>query len=505
MFLFSLFGKGGEQGLKGAVGYFIRRRSVNDILTRKVLPFFGRMVGRNKMENKKAVVIGAGVSGLCAAVELKRLGFEVTVLEKASRAGGVMDTFSEGGFRAESGSNSVMVQSQKTLDFLSGLGLADEVEYPQSVAKKRFFARYGKARAVPMGPVQLIFTRLFTPLGKIRLFFEPFVKPDAPDSDPSVADFTVRRLGRDALDYGMNPFMGGVYGGDPEKLSVRHAIPQFWNLVQKYGSIFRGAFKSRADKMAAGNYFKPVMISFKGGMKTFIDRMVETLGDSLKTDAKILSVDSDNEGGWAVSWGNDIEDSCEQADVLVLAVPAHEIGKIALCGNLSSALRPLSRITYAPVATLTLGFARKDVGHKLDGFGVLLPQKEKFSILGSLFVSSIFSDRAPDGFVTLTNYVGGMRNPKLARLPEAEMEKIVMEDLRKLLKVRGEPVFRKLFFWPQAIAQYNVGYQEFVDAVNSAESTYDNLAVIGSFRGGVGVSSCIENAISAAGRLCKNL
>ena len=463
------------------------------------------MESENKMENKKAIVIGAGVSGLCAAVELKMRGFDVTVLERAERPGGVIGTHSEGGFRAESGSNTVMVQSRKTMDFLDKIGLADKVENPLPAAKKRYFARYGKPRAVPMGPLQLLFTRLFTFFGKIRLFFEPFVKPEDPDSDPSIAEFTVRRLGRDALDYAMNPFMGGVYGGDPERLSTRHAFPPFWNFVQKYGSIFRGAAKSRADKMAAGNYFKPVMISFKGGMATLTGRLAEILGDDLKKGVKILSIDSDNEGGWAVGWGTKIEDCCEQADLLVLAVPAPEIGGLPLCGSLDAALKPLSRIEYAPVATLTLGFARKDVAHKLDGFGLLLPQKEGFSILGSLFVSSLFPGRAPEGFVTLTNYVGGMRNPELAFLPQDEMEKVVMGDLRKLLGVRGEPAFRKLFVWRHAIAQYNVGYQEFLDAIDEAEKSLGNIAVIGAFRGGVGVSSCIDNAVAAADRLADGI
>lgn len=453
------------------------------------------------MENKKAIVIGAGVSGLCAAVELKMRGFDVTVLEKSSKAGGVIGTFSDGAFKAESGSNSVMIQSQKTMDFLKEIGVADKIATPSPVAKKRFFARYGKIRAVPMSLLSFITTRLFTVLGKIRFFFEPFVKPHAPDSDPSVAEFTIRRLGREALDYGMNPFMGGVYGGDPSKLSVRHAFPPFWNFEQKYGSIFRGGAKSRADKVAAGNYFKPIMISFKGGMQTLTDRLAEILGDDLKKNVKIISIDGDGDKSWAVSWGTKIEDVCEQADVLVIAVPAAEIADLPLCGTLSGALKPLNKIIYAPVATLTLGFDRKDVAHPLDGFGVLLPEKENFSILGSLFVSSLFDDRAPDGFVTLTNYVGGIRNPALASLPEEEMEKIVMADLRKLLGVRGNPVFRKLYFWKHAIPQYNVGYQEFLDVLNDTEKLYGNIAVIGSFRGGVGVSSCLENAVAAADRL----
>ena len=176
---------------------------------------------------KKAIVIGAGISGLCAAIELKKAGFNVTVLEKRERAGGVIGTSARDGFRAESGSNTVMVNSQKTLDFLAEIGLKEKIAISAPSAKKRFFARYGKPQAVPMGPLQLLTTRLFSFTGKLRMLCEPFVKPPQKDSDPSVAEFTVERFGKEVLDYAMNPFRAGIYGADPEKLSIKHAFRRF--------------------------------------------------------------------------------------------------------------------------------------------------------------------------------------------------------------------------------------------------------------------------------------
>ena len=196
------------------------------------------------MENKKAIVIGAGVSGLSAAWELKKRGLEVIVLEKNANVGGVVSTFSENGYKAESGTNSVMVTSQKLLDFINEVGLESKMEVSKPVAKKRFFARYSKPRAVPMDPISLLFTRLFSFFGKIRIFCEPFVKKHNPDSEPSIAEFVEKRFGRDVLDYAINPFMAGVYGGDPKKLSIKYAFAPFWNLEQKYGSVIKGAIKS---------------------------------------------------------------------------------------------------------------------------------------------------------------------------------------------------------------------------------------------------------------------
>lgn len=449
---------------------------------------------------KKAIVIGAGISGLCAAIELKKAGFNVTVLEKRERAGGVIGTSARDGFRAESGSNTVMVNSQKTLDFLAEIGLKEKIAISAPSAKKRFFARYGKPQAVPMGPLQLLTTRLFSFTGKLRMLCEPFVKPPQKDSDPSVAEFTVERFGKEVLDYAMNPFMAGIYGADPEKLSIKHAFPPFWNLATKYGSVIRGAMKARKEKMAVGNFFKPMLISFKSGMHTLTDALAAELGDSVKCLAKVISIDSNCEG-WEVSWGTETEDVCEHYDALVVAVPAPEISDLPFGGTLSAALAPLAKIQYAPVATYTMGFKRQDVSHPLDGFGVLTPKKENFSILGSLFVSTLFDDRAPDGCVTLTNYVGGMRYPELASLERGEMREVILKDLRRLLGVKGEPVFEELFVWKHAIAQYNVGYQEYLDIMEDIEKRIPNMALVGAYRGGVGVSSCLENGLLAAAKL----
>jgi len=450
------------------------------------------------MENKKAIVIGAGISGLSAALKLKDRGFEVVVLEKAPRAGGVIETFSENGFKAEGGSNSVMVQSQRTLDFLDRIGAKPKMQLSNPVAKKRFFAKGGKPRAVPMGPLSLLATPLFSPLGKLRLLCEPFVKR-IPDDDPSMARFAQYRFGKDVLDYAINPFMAGVYGGDPEKLSAKHAFPPFWNLERKYGSVIRGAMKSMREKRAAGNFFKPMMISFEGGMQTLTDCAARALGDSLKTNAKIISIDFGG-SGWQVQWANS-DEVCENYDALVVAVPAPEVASLPIAGSFAAKLEFLKSIVYAPVATYTAGFARESVAHKLDGFGVLTPAKENLSILGSLFVSSIFPGRAPDGSVALTNYVGGMRRPELAALELEKMRAIVLADLSKLLGARGEPTFEKMFFRERAIPQYNVGYGEILDQISDVEREFPNIAFVGSYRGGVGVSACIESALSAAEKL----
>lgn len=452
---------------------------------------------------RKVLVIGAGISGLSAAWGLKKEGLDVKVLEVKPRAGGVIDTLSESGFRAESGSNSVMIQSQKTLDFIREIGLENRLVHSSAVSRKRFFARNGKICEVPMGPLKMVFSRLFTIRGKfgfLRDFRAP--KHDA-DSDPSVAQFTVDRLGKEALDYGMNPFMAGIYGGSPEKLSMKYAFPPFWNLEQKYGSIIRGAMQSMKEKRAAGNFFKPIMISFKEGLAELVEKLSEELGDNLVVGAKIVSIDYDM-GSWRVCWVCEHGEDCDQFDEIVFAVPSKDLKTLPIPGSLASRMDFLDKIVYAPVISFTMGFRRSEISHKLDGFGALLPEKEKqFSILGALFVSSVFSGRAPDDCATLTCYMGGMRHPEFFDLDDDKLEEIALGDLQRLvgLNKSAKPIFKRIFRWKNAIAQYNVGYADVLEQLGELERDFPTVHLIGAYRGGVGVSSCIENGLALAKKL----
>lgn len=448
--------------------------------------------------SKKIVVIGAGISGLTAAYKLKQRGFQVTLLESKPRAGGVINSSVVDGFMYETGSNSVMVQSQKTLDFISELGLDAELVHALPTAKKRFFARDSKICEVPMNPLKMLFSRLFTIAGKFALLKDFRTPSFLPDEDPSIEEFTIRRLGQEAYDYGMNPFVAGVYGGDPSKLSLRYALPAFWNLDQKYGSIIRGMFKRRKEKKEMGDVFKPAMISFKKGLVELTDKLAEELKDGLVVGANIVSVDYDM-GSWRLCWTTPNGEDCDEFDAMFLAVPPRAIEKLPLPGSLEQTLAPLAQIEYAPIASVALGFNKSDILHKLDGFGVLLPEKEKeFKMLGALFSSSIFEGRAPEGKALITCYMGGKRQPELVPLDDAELVNAAIKDLQKLIGLKGNPVFKHVTRWHRGIAQYNIGHGEILEAIDEFEKEFPSVKLIGSYRGGVGVSSCLESALAAA-------
>jgi oxygen-dependent protoporphyrinogen oxidase len=164
-------------------------------------------------------------------------------------------------------------------------------------------------------------------------------------------------------------------------------------------------------------------------------------------------------------------------------------------------LEPMARIFYPPVASVVLGFRREDVAHPLNGFGVLIPEVEKFNILGTLFSSTLFPNRAPTGHVLLTSYLGGARNPELALLaPEAQI-KLVLQDLRKLLGVSGKPTFEHHFTYPKAIAQYEVGYGRFKKLMDETESKCPGFFLAGHYRDGISLGDSIVSGHDVAARI----
>jgi len=444
------------------------------------------------MESKKAIVIGAGISGLTAAWSLKKQGYEVKIIDKKSRTGGVVDTYSDSGFKAESGTNCIMVHSQQVLDFLDEVGMTDEILEIKSSAKKRFIVKDGKILAVPTNPISAMLSRIFTFKGKCRIFKEALITPSDYDTELSVAEFASRRFGNEVLDYAFDPFMTGVYAGNLEKLSARWALPKLWSLEQKYGSIIKGAIKSMFEKGKNGGKFKTKIISFKHGMNQLASHLSYLMKDDISIDCKVLSVDYD-QGKWNVVTDN--EDSSDTYDKMILAVPAYALKSLPLPGNASLLLDALNKIEYAPIASVTFGFEKNQISHPLDGFGVLIPSKENMSILGSLFVSSMFDGKAPSKHATLTTYIGGMRNPELVEKDIPELCDIAYNDLQKLLGINGKPIFQKVFKWKKGIAQYNLGYGAFVECIDEFEHEFPNIKLIGSYRGGIGIGSCIENAL----------
>jgi oxygen-dependent protoporphyrinogen oxidase len=441
-------------------------------------------------------VIGAGITGLSAAVELRGRGATVTVLEAAPRVGGVITTIERDGWLVEAGPTS-MTATAPLEGLIDQLGLAPQRIRTADAAKRRYIVRDGSLVALPDGPGSLAGTRAISAGAKFALLREPFVRARRDRDDESLADLVRRRLDSEILDYLVNPLIAGIYAGDPERLSVRHAMPMLFDGERKHGSLIVGAMKEMKAKR--GVVRQKGITSFVHGLRTLPDAMASYLGDAVRTSSRVTRVER-HRAGWRVSYTGATATTLD-VDAVLCAAPSYALGALGLPDEVRGALGAIARLHHPPVATLALGFRREDVTHPLDGFGVLMPAVEKRAVLGVLFSSSVFIGRAPEGHVLLTCFLGGMRSPAHGNAELPDVLPLVLEDLRPLLGVRGAPVFTNHQRWAKAIPQYELGHEFVADAATNIESALPGLYLTGQWRAGVALGDCIAQGQAAAARL----
>ncbi len=449
---------------------------------------------------RDAIVIGGGLSGLSAAWELRRRGADVIVLELLERPGGVMIGERREGFLIEHGPSEMMLKNASMEAQIQALGLGEELQRPSANAQRRYIVRDGRPVALPQNPLSGVFNPILSLRGKLGLASE-WLRGKGVQDDESVAAFVRRRLGQDFLDYAVGPLCSGIYAGDPEQLSMRHAFPVLWNLEKQYGGMIRGAIGKMRERRAAGTpaYIKQ-LVSFRGGMRSLPDAIAASLGEVVICKARVKGVSQDA-GGWTLDYEREGRSYCERARKLVIAVPAYELAHLPLPAAIQDTLSPLASLPYSPVATVFTGFRREDIAHALDGFGVLVPRKESRGLIGTLFLSSLFEGRAPEGCVALLSFVGGMYSPQYARLDALALCSLVREELGRLLGARAVPLVEQAHHWPKAIPNFPVGYQAMLDSLDLAEQRWPGLSIVGNYRGGPAAGDSMMAAINAAARL----
>ena len=441
------------------------------------------------LDTLDALVVGAGISGLTTAFRLARSGWRVAVVEAAGRVGGAMETHTDGPWRFELGPNTVLENHETVGRLIRDAGLEGEKIVAAPSAKRRYLFKKGRLIPLPSGPGSFLATPLF-PLGaKLRLLKEPWIGRPPEGTEESIAGFVRRRLGQSFLDYAVGPFVSGVYAGDPERLSVRWAVPKIWNLEQDHGSLIRGAFARRKGPAPGG-----AMISFRDGLETLPTKLAAEIG-GVRTGVAVQRIVRVAGGYRAETSAGPIE-----AKHVVLAVPADVAARL-LDEATAGASRLFEQIPYAAVAILALGWRRADVGHPLAGFGFLSPRKEGLRTLGCLFPSELFPGRAPEGHAALAAFAGGRTDPEIATWDEDRIARTLIHELRGPLSLRGKPAWKLVRRWQRAIPQYEVGHGRFVDRAREIEQALPRLYIGGNFLGGVSVPNCIQNGTELAERI----
>ena len=444
------------------------------------------------------VVVGGGISGLAAAFGAQRRGASVEVLDAGARIGGVIGTAHRDGVLYEKGPNSALDTTPLINELLDALSIRAERADASPVAATRFIVRGGRLVPLPTSPGAFLTTPAFTLGAKLRLLREPFIAPAPPDAEESIAAFVRRRLGTEFLDYAIDPFVSGVYAGDPEQISVPAAFPRLHALEQKYGSLIKGQIKGARERKRNAEKAKNTAgsFSFRSGMQTVTDALAAAVG-RVMTEVRVHEIERGADGMWTVTGTRGGERVVRRARTVVLAAPAYEAAK--LVRELApTATQGLAAIQYAAIASVASVYRRADIAHSLSGFGFLVPKKEQRQILGSLFSSSMFEGRAPAGAVLLTSFIGGLRNPALPAKLDTDLAEIVHGELRALVGARNAPLWADITRWTHAIPQYNLGHRERLHPVEDAERALPGLYFCANYRGGVSVGDCIKSAHAMA-------
>lgn len=446
-------------------------------------------------------MVGAGVGGLCAAWAARargELGEGSAVLEAEPRVGGSIHTIDVGAAIYDCGATSTLVKHESVRALLKETGLESDVMLPPATAKRRYVLLGGKLVPLPGGPGGLLTTRLFDARDKLRIFGEPMRRAPADGVEESVAQLVTRRLGKSFLDNALGPFIGsGIYAGDPARLSARHAMPMLWELEKRHGSFAKGALASAREKSGTPGGGRPQLTSFRGGMRTLPERLAGRLGDSIvRTGHRVESLKKSGAGTWRVegttSGGAPF---VLDADRLVLAMPAPITAR--LLAGIAPEAAALAEIPYSAVANVFTVYRREQVAFPLDGFGFLRSLREKSArVLGCIFSSSLFPDRAPGGEVALTSFYGGRLDPDAAALDTAALEALAHRELTTILGVTGAPIAQASRRWGPAIPQYEVGHARFQDLASAIERSHPTLRLLGNWRNGVSVGDVMANALT---------
>jgi oxygen-dependent protoporphyrinogen oxidase len=460
---------------------------------------------------KKVIIIGGGISGLSTAWLLRAKAqaagkeLDITLLEKEARLGGKIWSIREEGYTCEWGPNGFLDSKPQTLELCSAIGVADNLHRSNDNARKRFIFSGGELHRLPEGGPSFLKSRLISWPGKLRLALEPtpFIASAPAGVDETLADFGRRRLGKEALDKLIAPMVSGIFAGDPETMSLVSCFPRIAELEREYGGLVRAMImlaKKKKKDIAAGKVVSSaagpggVLTSFREGIQCLSDSLSASLGGIVRPGSPVVCVEKGSGLAYRVRCADGSE---READLVIAASPAFAVADM-LAGFAPGISAVLRQIPYSSMTVVCFGYERERIAHPLDGFGYLIPKKEGRSTLGTLWDSSMFEQRAPEGRVLLRSMMGGACFPEYIGLSDDEVVKRVRQDLQVTMGIQAEPSFVRVFRHEQAIPQYTVGHGKRLEALDGLLEKHPGLILTGNSYRGIGLNDCVAAAQRAS-------
>jgi oxygen-dependent protoporphyrinogen oxidase len=448
---------------------------------------------------KRIVIAGGGIAGLTAAraIRARDPRLDVVVLERARRPGGNIRSQRIDGYLCESGPDGFLDNAPATLALVRDLGLDARLMPSNDTARRRFIFRKGRLHEVPTSPLGLARTPLLSTRGKARIVLEPFARRNR-EEDESIHRFAQRHIGSEAATVLVGSMVSGIFAGDAGALSLRACFPAMRKLEEEHGSLFRALWATRGKRRKGDAAGGPAgrLTSFEGGMTDLIDALWNTLGDAGRTDSPVLRLrkgcqnDRSMNGPFTVATpGRSLA-----ADAVVLAGPSSESAHLVaefdpeLAGLLGG-------IPSAPLAVVALGY---DAGAfdaaRLGGFGFLVPRNHGIRILGTLWETSIYPNRAPEGKVLMRVMIGGACDPAVLGLDDDELLAAVRQDLATTMGLSAEPEFVHIVRHSRGIPQYVTGHSARLARIDDCLARHPGLHLAGNSYRSPSVNACIAEA-----------
>lgn len=444
------------------------------------------------------MIVGGGVSGLATAYFLSKQGIRCTIIEKSRRLGGLVQTERVNGCVLEGGPDSYLAAKPAVTELANELGeLKTQVIGSNDRLRRIFIVRGDKLVPMPRGMSMIapgewmpaLRSELFSAATKLRFLTETLMTPCRRATDVTVAQFVRDHFGAEVLEYVAEPLLAGVYGGDSAKLSAESVLPRFLGYERKYGSLIRGVQHERQQTPAAQSMF----LSFRYGMQSVTEALAERIGAS----SEILCGEAATIERKGRIWRVRVNDRWLEADQIVLACPAH-VGARLLAETAPELASELVAIPYSSAVLVTLVYARKDVPQAFEGFGFLVPRRERRTISAATWIGTKFPFRVPDELAAIRTFIVDQEANALLSAPEESIVELVRDDLERLVGIRSNPIFVRTYRWPNSMPQYTIGHAERQTKMQECLEYLPGIHLTGNAYDGVGIPDCVRLAKETA-------
>lgn len=451
------------------------------------------------MNDIEVLVVGGGISGLAVAQRLGQQGIRVEVWDRAAKPGGMVRSVRKDGYLTEQAAAMLLNFRPEVTRFISEARLEDRKQ-PRIEVDHRYVISDGRLRELPMKMGPLLMSDIWSMRAKLRMMLEPLARRSR-GGEESVSEFVRRRFGGEVLDKALGPYVAGLLASDPDRASAEAVLPRLVALERRWGSIVLGALVHRLLRRRSA--VQTEAFSFQGGMATLAGVLAEADGVCFCGGHEAVSL-LPTGNGWLATARTPMGEREVRASQVILSTPASTTAGLVRSTQAELASL-LDTIEYAPLNVVHTGFHRHGIRHALDGNGFLSLGDAGAPLIGCMWMSSIFEDRAPAGRVLLSNYVGGACHPYAASWSDRQLVDSVLEALRPLIGLRSEPEMVRVDRHRRALPLYHDNYCERARRIRELAAPLSGLHLVANYLGGVSVRDRLACAMQAVDTVLANV